>query len=95
MAIDYNSGISSLDVGAHDITYSGNEGPKSPDQELMAQADPMLVEEYKKYVFEMEEMGQEPMSFKQFLEQIMSRSQAERREGIQMAGAADPIFQEE
>ena len=40
MNID-NSGISSLDVGASDITYSGNEGPKSPQQEqqqmMMAQ----------------------------------------------------------
>ena len=33
MAIDYNAGINSIDVGAHDITYSGNEGPKSPEQE--------------------------------------------------------------
>ena len=32
MAID-NSGITSLDTGASDITYSGNEGPKSPQQE--------------------------------------------------------------
>ena len=33
MAIDYNAGITSLDTGASDITYSGNQGPKSPDQE--------------------------------------------------------------
>ena len=94
MAID-NTGISSLETGAPDIKYTGDEGPKSPDQELMAQADPMLVEEYKKYVFEMEEMGQQPMSFKQFLEQIMSSSQAGGRGGIQMASAADPMLQEE
>ena len=72
MAIDY--GISSLDTGASDITYSGDEGPKSPDQQLMASADPMLVEEYKKYVFEMEEQGQTPISFKQFIQQIMAES---------------------
>ena len=54
MAID-RTGISSLDTGASDITYTGNQGPKSPDQMLMASADPMLVEEYEKYVFEMEE----------------------------------------
>ena len=35
MAIDYNAGINSIDVGAHDITYSGNEGPKSPEQEKL------------------------------------------------------------
>ena len=31
MAID-RTGISSLDAGALDITYSGDEGPKSPQQ---------------------------------------------------------------
>ena len=71
MAID-RTGISSLDAGASDITYTGNEGPKSPDQQLMASADPMLVEEYNKYVFEMEEQGQTPISFKEFVQQIMS-----------------------
>jgi len=71
MAID-RTGISSLDAGASDITYTGNEGPKSPEQQLMASADPMLVEEYQKYVFEMEEMGQTPISFREFVQQIMS-----------------------
>ena len=60
MAID-RTGISSLDTGASDITYTGDEGPKSPEQQLMASADPMLVEEYQKYVFEMEEQGQTPI----------------------------------
>ena len=55
MAID-RTGISSLDTGASDITYSGDEGPKSPDQMLMASADPMLVDEYNKYVFELKEI---------------------------------------
>ena len=71
MAID-RTGISSLDAGAGDITYSGNEGPKSPDQQLMAQADPMVVEMYQQYVFEMEEQGLQPMSFREFLQQAMS-----------------------
>jgi hypothetical protein len=71
MAID-RTGISSLNTGAGEITYSGNEGPKSPDQQLMASADPMLVEEYNKYVFEMEEQGLQPISFKEFVQQIMS-----------------------
>ena len=39
MAIDYNAGINSIDVGAHDITYSGNQGPKSPEQEQMMAFD--------------------------------------------------------
>jgi hypothetical protein len=38
----------------------------------MASADPMLVEEYNKYVFEMEEQGLQPISFKAFVQQIMS-----------------------
>ena len=73
MAID-RTGISSLDAGAGEITYSGNEGPKSPDQQLMAQADPMIVEMYEQYVFEMEEQGLPPISFRQFMEQIIAES---------------------
>ena len=42
------TGLESLDTGAPKITYRGNEGPKSPQQ--MAMADPLLVEEYQKYV---------------------------------------------
>ena len=61
-----------LQTGAPEITYSGDQGPKSPDQMLMASADPMLVEEYEKYVFEMEEQGQTPISFREFVEQVMS-----------------------
>jgi len=71
MAID-RTGISSLQTGAPDIKYTGDEGPKSPDQQLMASADPMLVEEYNKYVFEMEEQGLQPISFKEFIQQVMS-----------------------
>ncbi len=73
MAID-RTGISSLDAGAGEITYSGNEGPKSPDQQLMAQADPQVVEMYQQYVFEMEEQGMQPVSFREFLDQIMAES---------------------
>ena len=83
MAIDYNSGITSLDTGASDITYSGNEGPKSPDQQLMASADPMLVDEYNKYVFELKEIRPEatPISFREFVEQVMSESRQGGAEG--------------
>jgi len=73
MAID-RTGISSLNAGAGEITYSGNEGPKSPDQQLMAQADPQVVEMYQQYVFEMEEQGMQPVSFREFLDQIMAES---------------------
>ena len=73
MAID-RTGISSLQSGAGEITYTGNQGPKSPDQQLMASADPMLVDEYKKYVFQMQEQGQTPISFKEFVQQNMAES---------------------
>jgi hypothetical protein len=63
-----------LETGAPSITYEGNEGPQDPRQEqqmMMAQ----LEEEYKKYVFEMQEQGLEPMSFQQFIEQVMAEGQ--------------------
>ena len=34
--------------------------------------DPLLVDEYEKYVFEMEEMGKEPMSFEMFKAMVLS-----------------------
>ena len=71
MAID-RTGISSLQTGAPEIKYTGDQGPRSPDQQLMASADPMLVEMYQQYVFEMQEQGMQPISFKQFVQQIMS-----------------------
>ena len=64
------TGLDSLDTGAPKITYSGNEGPQAPQQ--MAMADPLLIEEYQKYVFEMEEQGLQPMSFEEFRRQAMS-----------------------
>ena len=59
-----------LQTGAPSIKYRGNEGPKSPME--MAMADPMLIEEYEKYVYAMQEQGQEPVSFEQFVQEIMS-----------------------
>jgi hypothetical protein len=58
------TGLESLNIGAPKITYSGSEGPQSPQQ--MAEADPLLLEEYEKYVFEMEEQGLQPMSLEEF-----------------------------
>ena len=83
MAID-RTGISSLQTGAPEIKYTGTEGPRSPDQQMMAMADPMLVEEYNKYVFEMEEQGLQPVSFKEFVQQIMS--------GMAYGGTARPTY---
>ena len=80
MAID-RTGISSLDAGAPDITYSGNEGPKSPQemQQMQQMQMAQLQEEYKKYVFEMEEQGLEPMSIQKFIEQALAEAQMSSR----------------
>ena len=59
-----------LQTGAPSIKYRGNEGPKAPME--MAMSDPMLIEEYEKYVYTMKEQGQEPVSFEQFVQEIMS-----------------------
>ena len=63
-----------LETNAPSIKYSGNEGPKSPQQmQEMMMAE--LEEEYARYVFEMQEQGIEPMSMKQFMDQAMAEGQ--------------------
>ena len=119
MAIDY-TGISSIDAGAHDITYSGNQGPKSPDQERQMAFDDtpgfelqpleLLLEEFRE-----DNNGQDPTSIDDLrrffynkygpkgiakLEQAVQQAEQqaqmqEQREGIQMATAADPMLQDE
>ena len=59
-----------LQAGAPSIKYRGNEGPKAPMETAMA--DPMLIEEYERYVYEMQEQGREPVSFEQFVQEIMA-----------------------
>ena len=73
------TGLESLDTGAPKITYSGNEGPQAPQQ--MAMADPMLVEQYQQYVFEMQEQALQPMSFEEFV--------AQARAGMNKGGIAN------
>ena len=46
-------------------------------------SDPILIEEYKKYVFEMEEMGLTPMSFEQFIAQARAGQAQGGRIGYQ------------
>jgi len=63
-----------LETNAPSIKYSGNEGPKSPQQMqemMMAQ----IEEEYSKYLDDMIEQGLDPMSFEQFLDQAMAEGQ--------------------
>ena len=47
--------------------------PKAPSIKMASGYDD-LDEMYKQYVFEMEEMGLQPMSFRQFLEQAIAES---------------------
>jgi len=63
-----------LETNAPSIKYSGNEGPKSPqDEQRMKMAQ--LEEVYSQYVEEMIEQGIEPMSLQQFIEQAMAEGQ--------------------
>ena len=85
-----DQGITTLDTGAPDITYEGNEGVKSPEQEqqmMMAQ----LQEEYDKYVFEMEEQGIQPMSIEQFIEQIMAEGQMSSKGPVLPNDPTEPV----
>jgi len=85
-----DQGITSLDTGASDITYTGNEGPKSPEQEeqmLMA----LLQEEYDKYVFEMEEQGIEPMSMQEFIEQAVAEGKMGSRGPVLPNDPTEPV----
>jgi len=63
-----------LETNAPSIKYSGNEGPKSP-QEMEKMIMASLEEEYAKYRFEMLEEGRQPMSLQQFIEQAMAEGQ--------------------
>ena len=63
-----------LETSAAPIKYRGDEGPKSPqDEQRMKMAQ--LEEAYEQYVDEMIEMGNEPMSMEQFLQQVMAEGQ--------------------
>lgn len=66
---DQASGIMGLDQGAPSIKMAGG-------------TDPMLLREYEQYVFEMQEMGRDPMPLKDFIRQII----AEARMGVKDGG---------
>ena len=83
MDID-RTGISSLDAGASDITYSGNEGPKSPQEEqqmMLAQ----LEQEYEQY--RMEQMEIDPSKVLPFEEWFRMTYEASRQ-GVAEGGIA-------
>ena len=100
-----------LVTNAPSIKYTGNEGPKSPQEEQMIMqkqmnemdqiqnqeagdeeimmADSLLQEEYLKYVFEMEEQGLQPMSFREFRDQVLAEAQMSK--GPILPSPEDPV----
>ena len=77
------TGLESLEVGAPDITYSGNQGPKLPqeDQRMMQEhLISQIEEEYSRHVFEMEEQGLQPMSMQEFMQQVLAEGQMSSNE---------------
>ena len=88
MAID-NTGISSLDTGAGEITYSGNEGPKSPKKEQQMQMQQQqqmasLMQEYKDYAMQQEEAGRPVMPFEEWVRSMQSP--------MAYGGSANPTY---
>ena len=55
---------------------------KAPSIKMAGGADPMLLREYEQYVFEMQEMGRDPMPLKDFIRMIL----AEARMGVKSGG---------
>ena len=63
-----------LQTNAPSIKYSGNEGPKSP-QQMQEMMIAQLEEEYSRYLDDMMEQGLDPMSFEEFLQQALAESE--------------------
>jgi len=61
-----------LTTSAPSIKYSGDEGPKSPQEEMMM-VDAVLEEEYEKYVFDLLEQrpDAQPMSMEEFKRMVI------------------------
>ena len=55
---------------------------KAPSIKMAGGTDPMLLREYEQYVFEMQEMGRDPMPLKDFIRMIL----AEARMGVKSGG---------
>jgi hypothetical protein len=65
-----------LETNAPSIKYSGNEGPKSP-QEMEQMADALLKDEYDQYVYDLLEQRPDatPMSFDEFRQMVIAEGQ--------------------
>ena len=99
MAIDYNTGISSLNAGAPDIKYTGDEGPKSPKQ--IAGGEYNRVIEIPKKVKENVPLSEEEkIELQQLIRTLTAKGiDVEALMGgvgsMRMASAVDPILQDE
>ena len=101
MAID-RTGISSLDAGALDIKYTGDEGPKSPKQIAGGEYNRVL-EILEKVRENIPLSDEEKMELQGLIKTLTAKGidvrqligQEQGREGIQMASAADPMLQDE
>ena len=81
---EYRDLLKSLNAPTEDQA-SGIMGLKESAPSIkMAGADPMLLEEYKKYVDEVIEMGGQPMSLKMFIDQILSEARMGVKDGGRM-----------
>jgi hypothetical protein len=80
-----------LETNAPSIKYSGNEGPKSPQEEQMMMADAILEEEYKKYVFDLLEIRPEatPMTLEEFRQMVIAEGQMSK--GPILPSPEDPV----
>ena len=59
-----------LETSAPSIKYEGNEGPKSPEEQRMAQ----LKQEYMQYVFEQKDLQEPVMSFEEWYQMVYEAS---------------------
>jgi hypothetical protein len=86
MAID-RTGISSLETGAPDITYTGDEGPKSPQETQQKMAEFKLQE----YMEEFERVFPEMKNLQDYFQGLASK----QNEGIGNLAMADPLLEEQ
>ena len=91
MAITDISISEELMTNAPSIKYSGNEGPKSPEQEQQMMVDALLKDEYDKYVYDLLEQRPDatPMSFEEFRMMVLAEGQMSK--GPILPSDEDPI----
>ena len=77
-----------LETNAPSIKYTGDEGPKSP-QEMEMMADAILKEEYEKYVYDLLEQRPDatPMSLEEFKRMVMN----DQAKGPILPSPEDPV----